>query len=231
MRKKCASGICPYYSAKMSPIDPQLLDRINASARFSLSTKQKRALLLIAAAAVAFSVALLMAAQARPSADVIESVPLRSESALASGNEISANTSALVVDVQGEVVNPGLYELPLGSRVGDAIKAAGGIRKGRDSSSVNLARFLEDGEQVFVSESGNSESGVSGATRTSRGKLNLNRASENELDGLPGVGPVLAKRIVAYRDEHGTFSSVDELQKVSGIGPAKFGELRSFITV
>lgn len=215
----------------MSPIDPELLNRINSSARFSLSKQQKRALLFVAAAAVALSGALFLAAQARPSTEIIENAPQSTKNVPGNQDENVPQTSVLVVDVQGEVVHPGLYELPPGSRVGDAIKAAGGVRKGKDSSSVNLARFLEDGEQVYVSESGNSEVGISGATRVNRGKLNLNRASESELDGLPGVGPVLAKRIAAYRGEHGNFSSVDELKKVSGIGPAKFDELHSFVTV
>ncbi|MBM3704797.1 MAG: ComEA family DNA-binding protein, partial [Actinobacteria bacterium] len=148
-------------------------------------------------------------------------------------SEPSSTTAPLVIDVQGEVVNPGLYEVPLGSRVGDAIKAAGGVRKGVSTSSVNLARFLEDGEQLFVAGVDQNFSPTGGAipSSTGGGKLNLNRASESELDGLPGVGPVLAKRIIAYRNENGNFSSVDELRKVSGIGPAKFGELQSFVTV
>ena len=140
------------------------------------------------------------------------------------------------MDVQGQVQNPGVYQLPDGSRVGDAIKAAGGVREGSDTTSVNLARFLEDGEQIYLSglgpdgTDGESLQSAGGAS-FARGRLNLNRATENELDGLPGVGPVLAKRIVAYRAEHGNFGSVSELQKVSGIGPSKFNELRNFVTV
>lgn len=215
----------------MSPVDPKLLERINESARFALTTQHKRALLFVAAAAITFSVFLLLSAQARPNVHSIEKSAETRESAIESNPQLSDNNSMLVVDVQGEVVHPGLYEVPFGSRVGDAIKAAGGVQKGSNTSSVNLARFLEDGEQVFVSETGESASGFSGTSRVSRGKLNINRATENELDGLPGVGPVLAKRIVAYRGEHGNFTSVDDLKKVSGIGVAKFSELRSFITV
>lgn len=226
----------------MPPLDPQIIERIAerprkyriplpapallANAQVSLSSIQKRALIFVGIVALALSVLLLLSAQARPAADVIAAAPQ-------SHSEPSLTTALLVIDVQGEVVNPGLYEVPLGSRVGDAIKAAGGVRKGVSTSSVNLARFLEDGEQLFVAGLDQNFSPTGGAipSSTGGGKLNLNRASESELDGLPGVGPVLAKRIIAYRNENGNFSSVDELRKVSGIGPAKFGELQSFVTV
>ena len=227
----------------MSPLDPQILDRIasqsNSSSKsrkipisterfqlsdiqLTLSGMQKKSLVAVAVVAVAISVLLLLSAQARPSADVI---PVATESA-SRENEVTAE---LVVDVQGEVLEPGLYELPLGSRVGDAIKAAGGVRKGVSSASVNLARFLEDGEQLYVSAQGEDFPG--GSSSGVGGKLNLNRATESELDGLPGVGPVLAKRIIEYRSTRGNFTDIDELRKVSGIGPAKFAELQSFVTV
>jgi competence protein ComEA len=223
----------------MSPLDPQILERINAhvdsrSTRFSalpllknidlaLSANQKRALIFVGVAAVAFAALMLLSAQARPNTDVIDaSAPIPVETL--------SPESILVVDVQGEVVTPGVYELPLGARVGDAIKAAGGVRKGSSTSSVNLARFLEDGEQVFVASENAGGSGEVAPSRVA-GKLNLNRATESEFDGLPGVGPVLAKRIVDYRSANGNFASVGELQKVSGIGPAKFNELQNFVTV
>lgn len=221
----------------MSTTDPSHLERlarINESNRsmssrlpnfsnlnFTVTGAQKKALFFVAITAIAGSLLLLVNAQARPTGEVITSEPTTSQ-------QVTTNP-VLVVDVQGEVINPGLYELPLGSRVGDAIKAAGGVRKGSDSSSVNLARFLEDGEQIYVSEVG-AVSATGGGSAVA-GKLNINRASENELDALPGVGPVLASRITAYRNENGNFSSVDELRKVSGIGPAKFSELRDFVTV
>ena len=222
----------------MSPLDPQILERIAthtrtqlprfSNARLNLSQVQKKALMFVAIAAIAISGLLLLSAQARPSADVI---PMTSQSAITT-TEMAAK---LVIDVQGEVLKPGLYELPLGARVGDAIKAAGGVRKGASSASVNLARFLEDGEQLYVaaeaeefSPQGSRGSAGSGGVG---GKLNLNRATESELDGLPGVGPVLAKRIIDYRSANGNFTDIDELRKVSGIGPAKFGELQGFVTV
>lgn len=223
----------------MSPLDPQIVERIKAHTQspatrispllplknidFALSSNQRRALIFVGVAAVAFATLMLISAQARPTKDVIErSAPTPAETFLP--------TSLLVIDVQGEVISPGVYELPLGARVGDAIKAAGGVRKGSSTSSVNLARFLEDGEQIYVASENLSGSGEVAPSRVA-GKLNLNRATESEFDGLPGVGPVLAKRIVDYRSAHGNFSSISELQKVSGIGSAKFNELQNFVTV
>ena len=227
----------------MSPTTSEILERINArsksrfaalpllkDAEFSINAGHKRALMFVAVAAIAISFVLLLSAQARPDAKVIAAEPEPIPSA-------SSVISRLVVDVQGEVVKPGLYELPSGARVADAIKAAGGVRKGSVTSSVNLARFLEDGEQVFVAggsqavSSGASGSGEFPSAGSVGGKLNINRATVTELDGLPGVGPVLAKRIIDYRGANGSFASVDELQKVSGIGPSKFNELRKFVTV
>ena len=226
----------------MPPNASEIIERINAQSQgrfrlpatlkgveFSFSAGHKRALLFVALAAVAIASALFLSAQARPDARVISTEPTPS-------NSVSAPLSTLVVDVQGEVVNPGIYQLPLGARVADAIKSAGGVRKGQSTSSVNLARFLEDGEQVFVAGT-NPETGTGAAVggdfpanASMGGKLNINRASTSELDGLPGVGPVLAKRIVEYRAANGSFTSIDELQKVAGIGPSKFSELRKFVT-
>lgn len=193
---------------------------------FSLTSTQRRALAIFAAIAVGIALLALINGQAKPQSDVLIAVP---QASAAAPVEMS-----LVVDVQGEVINPGVYQLPAGSRVGDAIKAAGGVQKGSDSSSVNLARFIEDGEQIYVSNVDVIEQGRSGQNSNrivGQGRLNLNRANESELDGLPGVGPVLAQRIIAYRNEHGNFGAVEDLQKVAGIGPAKFSELRTFVTV
>lgn len=193
---------------------------------FSLTSTQRRALAIFAAIAVGIALLALINGQAKPQSDVLIAVP---QASAAAPVEMS-----LVVDVQGEVINPGVYQLPAGSRVGDAIKAAGGVQKGSDSSSVNLARFIEDGEQIYVSNVDVIEQGRSGQNSNrivGQGRLNLNRANESELDGLPGVGPVLAQRIIAYRNEHGNFGAIEDLQKVAGIGPAKFSELRTFVTV
>jgi competence protein ComEA len=138
----------------------------------------------------------------------------------------------LIIDVAGKVKNPDVYELPQGSRVIDAIKAAGGVGKGGDSSGVNMARLLEDGEQIFIESSSSTSHSLSSPSRGTRGgKVNLNRANLAELDGLPGFGPVLAARIIEWRSKNGNFKSVDELRRVSGIGDAKFNELKEVVVV
>lgn len=199
----------------------------------SITSSQKRALFIVAGLAIALAVALLFGAQAKPIVSSIKAAPDGAQGSSQTNPESRSSNYSLVVDVQGQVQNPGVYQLPDGSRVGDAIKAAGGVREGSDTTSVNLARFLEDGEQIYLSGLGPDGESLqsAGGEKIARGRLNLNRATENELDGLPGVGPVLAKRIVAYRAVHGNFGSVSELQKVSGIGPSKFNELRNFVTV
>ena len=147
-------------------------------------------------------------------------------------NEPAQVNKFLVIDVAGKVKNPDVYELPQGSRVFEAIDAAGGVTKGGDSSDVNMARLLEDGEQIYIeSSSASGRSLPSRSSGTRGGKVNLNRANLLELDGLPGVGPVLAARIVEWRSKNGNFKSVDELRRVSGIGDAKFNELKEVVVV
>lgn len=146
--------------------------------------------------------------------------------ALSEGDSTGASAGAqsgagLLVHVSGSVNNPGLYELPTGSRVADAIEAAGGGKKKSDADSVNLARELIDGEQITV--------GVS-AQSTSNG-ISINNASATQLDELPGIGPVLADRIVAYRSANGPFGSIDELSDVSGIGDSVLEQIRSLVTL
>jgi len=126
----------------------------------------------------------------------------------------------LVVDVSGKVLHPGVYHLSAGARAEDALLAAGGALPGVDLSSINRAEVLTDGTQILV---GVTLSGSNG------GLLSLNHASSSELDALPGVGPVLAGRIVAWRKARGRFTSIDQLRDVSGVGDAKFADLKSLI--
>ncbi|PZS36603.1 MAG: hypothetical protein DLM59_00865 [Pseudonocardiales bacterium] len=135
---------------------------------------------------------------------------------------------SVVVAVAGGVRRPGLITLPPGSRVADAVRAAGGVRPGVDIGLLNLARRLVDGEQVVVGAS--SQPAPAGSTAAG-GPLNLNTATAEQFDALPGVGPVLAARIVTYRTQHGAFRSVDQLREVSGIGEAKFADLRPLVSV
>jgi len=130
----------------------------------------------------------------------------------------AAQSATLVsVHVAGAVHQPGVYELAVGSRVTDAIEVAGGPVDGAQLDSVNLARRVVDGEQVRVPTQ--DEPGVS-AGLSADGRININTAAAAQLEGLPGVGPVLASRIVAYREQHGPFASVEALEAVTGVGPA-----------
>jgi competence protein ComEA len=139
----------------------------------------------------------------------------------------------LIVDIEGKVRHPGIVRVPKGSRVIDALEAAGGALPGAQTSGLNLARVLTDGEQILV--------GVpppAGAAQTTAsaggmpaGPLDLNSATLDQLEELPGVGPVLAQRILDYRLKQGRFTSVDELRAVSGIGDQRFAELKDLVRV
>ncbi|MER7515775.1 ComEA family DNA-binding protein [Streptomyces sp. NPDC126499] len=148
--------------------------------------------------------------------------------------------AVVVVDVAGKVRRPGVFTLPAGSRVADALRAAGGIRPGTDLTGLNRAKVLQDGEQVVVGlPAGASGAGAGGAAGTGAGAglgppsptspLSLNTASVEQLDELPGVGPVLARHIVEHRARHGGFRSVAELRDVNGIGERRFAELAPLV--
>jgi competence protein ComEA len=167
--------------------------------------------------------------------------PLVAASSPASSAPSSAAASpgaVVVVDVVGKVRHPGVYRLRDESRVDDALRAAGGALPGVDLSSLNRARKLTDGEQIAVGVTGAPAAGgpsvaPGGSAGSAPGSapVDLNTASLEQLDGLPGVGPVLAQRIVDWRTAHGRFASVDQLREVSGIGPSKFDDIRGLVTV
>ncbi len=137
----------------------------------------------------------------------------------------------VVVHVVGQVALPGVVRLPVGARVTDAIAAAGGATPEADLSVVNLARVLVDGEQVVVPRPGET-TGVAGrASAAPDAPLDLNAATMADLDALPGIGPVLAQRILDWRAAHGRFSDVEELSEVSGIGPSALARLRDLVRV
>ncbi|CAN2212684.1 ComEA DNA uptake protein and related DNA-binding proteins [Candidatus Nanopelagicaceae bacterium] len=140
---------------------------------------------------------------------------------------------ALVIDVTGEVVSPGVYELPAGSRVIDAIRAAGGAKAKAALSELNLARVIKDGEQIYVDLIYTAGSRARAGSKASvpRGPININRATASDLDSLDGIGPVIAKRIIAFRTANGPFTAVEDLLKVSGIGDAKFAQFKEKIRV
>ncbi len=141
--------------------------------------------------------------------------------------------SEISVYVSGAVAQPGLYTLPAGSRLVDALERAV-LLPGADTSRLPLAERLRDGQSIVVPERPAQETGseaAATAAEPSSTLIDLNTASADELETLPGIGPVLAERIVAYRTEHGPFRSVDELAEVRGISPRMVDELRGLVTV
>lgn len=154
----------------------------------------------------------------------------------------AAPSGDLVIDVVGKVRRPGIVTVPRGSRVYEAIAAAGGVKGRVDTTSLNLARELTDGEQILVglepvdasgAAAGGAQTAPSSgsATGTTGAKVNLNTATLEQLDTLPGVGPVTAQAILAWRDDNGRFTSVDDLLDVKGIGDATLAELRDLVVV
>ena len=145
---------------------------------------------------------------------------------------IEISIPEVTVDVAGAVNNPGVYSLPSQSRVIDALRAAGNSVTGSDLSDLNLARVVKDGEQIFVNPTVRTVNGKRIIKKViPRGPININRASAKEFDSLVGIGPVIARRIVEYRRVNGPFMAIEDLEKVSGIGSAKFEELKSKISV
>lgn len=148
-----------------------------------------------------------------------------SPGAAGSGSAVGS-AGRIVVDVGGKVRDPGVRRLPAGSRVEDALAAAGGVRPGTDTSGLNRARLLVDGEQVLVGVPGQPPPGGAGPS-PGPGPVSLGTATVEQLDGLPGVGPVLAQHIVDFRTARGGFRSVEELRQVNGIGERRFADLRT----
>jgi competence protein ComEA len=145
--------------------------------------------------------------------------------------ETEAAATVVVVDVVGAVRRPGLYRLEQGARIADAVARAGGATPKADVALINLAAPLADGEQVVVPKRGAAaRSAVAGSAGVpSSGPVHLSTATLEELDSLPGIGPVTAQKILDYRQKHGAFKSVDELDAVPGIGPARLDQLKDLV--
>jgi competence protein ComEA len=139
--------------------------------------------------------------------------------------------SRIVVDVVGAVRRPGLYRLPRHARVADAVAKAGGVTAKAEVELVNLAATIADGEQIVVPRRGSGTAGVagSGVPGAASGPVHLNSATLEQLDSLPGIGPVTAQKILDYRQQHGAFGSVEELDAVPGIGPARLDQLKDLV--
>ncbi|HTM84861.1 MAG TPA: helix-hairpin-helix domain-containing protein [Mycobacterium sp.] len=158
-----------------------------------------------------------------------------------SGSQSSTGTAAgssaaLFVHILGAVAKPGLYQLHDGARAVDAVAAAGGFTADADRQQLNLARLVSDGEQIYVPKVGEAGAGppgsvAGGGAGASGGKVNINTASESDLETLPRVGPAMAKRIIAWRQDNGRFATVEDLMSVTGIGEKTFAELKDLVTV
>jgi competence protein ComEA len=183
----------------------------------------------VAAAALVAVVALVLG---------FKHVSAAGEPAAAGGEPIETIAAAppppperVLVHVVGAVRRPGLYELPENSRVADAVKRAGGTTPKAEVALVNLAAPVADGTQIVVPGRSTAVRPAAGAMPPSAaGPVNLNSATLEQLDALPGVGPVTAQKIIAYREQNGAFRSVDDLDAVPGIGPAHLEELRTLVT-
>jgi competence protein ComEA len=159
------------------------------------------------------------------------------------GSGSSTGAGRLVVDVVGKVRRPGVYRVADGARVDDALRMAGGALPGAELNSLNLARKVVDGEQIAVGVAGAGGAGgaappgstvaggPAGSAATPGAPVNLNTATVQQLDALPGIGPVLAQRILDWRTQHGRFASVDQLREVTGIGPSRFDDLKPLVAV
>jgi len=189
---------------------------------------------LIVAAGVLLSWWLL---SARPRTSEPEPVRLTAQT----DRQSAASTNALVIDVEGKVKHPGIVTLPRGARVHHAIARAGGVVDGADTANLNLARVLADGEQVIVGAApaaggsaavGAASGTTAGATTSAQGggRVSLNSATLEQLDTLPGVGPVTAQAIIDFRTSHGGFQRVEDLLDVKGIGEATLADLKDQVS-
>ena len=182
------------------------------------SQTQKRVLLIIGSILLLLSVFIVARGNSQ-SSEAIQIIP------------ITIAEPEIFVDVTGAVNKPGVYTLTGKSRVIDAIKAAGDSAPGADLSTINLARVLNDGEQIYVDSTVVNSSGVRVSKAVHSGPININRATARQLDALDGVGPVIAQRIVDYRKINGSFLTIDDLQKVSGLGAAKFAQIKAKVRI
>lgn len=189
-----------------------------------------------------FAVVVMLAAggwawHSRPRTELVAPAPLTAGSGVAepAASATSAGGSDVVVAVAGRVRRPGLVRLPAGARVADALAAAGGVLPGTDPALLNLARRVTDGELIVVGVTPPPGApGPPGGAAPGAGpaaKVNLNTATAAQLDALPGVGPVLAQRIIDYRERHGGFRSVSDLRQVDGIGDARYEQLKDLVSV
>ncbi|MGV9766514.1 helix-hairpin-helix domain-containing protein [Micromonospora tulbaghiae] len=220
-----------------------LASRLPGPGAFDPGRRGVRALAVVAAMVVV--VAAVWAWRARPSAEPVQPVAASSEAPVSAATEAVPGVPApagspgqVVVALAGKVRRPGLVRLPAGARVADAIEAAGGALPGVDVALLNPARKVTDGELILVGVTAPPGQGAPGPAAgggapggSPAGPVNLNTATLAQLDALPGVGPVLAQRILDHRDRNGGFRSVSDLRQVDGIGDARYEQLKELVTV
>ena len=188
------------------------------------------ALLVLGFLAAAVAVVVLIRAQPTTSTTTLPARASGSARPAVDVTGLPSPASTLWVDVTGKVHHPGVFKLRTGSRVVDAVRAAGGALPGTSMDSLNLAAKLTDGQQVAVGSAAGAVAPAAGGAAETAGPVDLNTATVEQLQTLPGIGPVLAQRIIDYRTAHGPFSSVDGLQQVGGIGPSKFSQLKDHVS-
>ncbi|MCO1618496.1 ComEA family DNA-binding protein [Micromonospora sp. CPM1] len=221
-----------------------LVSRLPGPGAFDPGRRGVRA--LAAVAAVVVVMAAVWAWRSRPSAEPVQPVAASAEAPVSAATEAVPGVPApagspgqVVVALAGKVRRPGLVRLPAGARVADAIEAAGGALPGVDVALLNPARKVTDGELILVGvtappgQAGPAAAGggAPGGSAAPAGPVNLNTATLAQLDALPGVGPVLAQRILDHRDRNGGFRSVSDLRQVDGIGDARYEQLKELVTV
>lgn len=177
---------------------------------------------VLAAAAAAFFVW-----RSQPSPQPLPPLP----TPIAPATPSRTTTTKVTVHIAGKIRKPGVYLLPSGARVTDAVTAAGGVSRGATTGPLNLARRLIDGEQIVVGATTAPAAPGSPLTDPAAAILDLNSATPDQLEQLPGVGEVLAARIAEFRTAHGGFTTIDQLREVSGIGPRKFEDLKSKVRI
>jgi len=204
----------------------------------NLPVSRQRLLLFVLAAIVALLLGARLvrgAAPATPAAPLppVGTTPAGAPAADPAAADPTPAGGPVVVDVVGAVRRPGLYRFASGSRIADAVRRAGGVTRRAAIAQVNLAAPLADGEQVVVPVRGSPGAGGAPAAAPAGGSptapLDLNTATAEQLDALPGIGPVTAQKILDYRTQHGAFTSVDELDAIPGIGPARIDQLKGLV--
>jgi len=213
--------VCPTFVTKWSQTCTSFFATIEDVRELPLTRPQ------IAVAAAGVLAVLFLGSRLLFRADAPAAPPIPTAAATTTAAAVGRE---LVVDVVGAVRRPGLYRLGAGARVADALARAGGATSKAQLELVNLAAPIADGEQIVIPRRGPAAAGVGpSAPGATAGPVHLNTATLEQLDALPGVGPVTAQKILDYRQQHGAFASVEELDAVPGIGPARLEQLKDLV--